>query len=295
MADVNGMYDFGQVMTDMVFSYGELGFQEFETQRYLGGILKENGFTVENGVAGIPTAWVAKWGSGRPVIALGSDVDCIPQASQKPGVAYPRPDRRRRARARRGPQLRHAAQHRRGHRRQAHHGAREAAGHDHDLAGRRRRAARHQGLLRARGPVQGRRPGDVQPRRLEPGDELGRQRRQRPHLGRVPVRGRDRAQRRRAVARPQRARRRRADERRLELPARAPAPAAAVALRGHQRRRPAQRRAAQRRRLVLLPRDQLRRDQEPVGHRRQDGRGRRADDQHHVDLARARARRGRRT
>ncbi len=59
MADVNGMYDFGQVMTDMVFSYGELGFQEFETQRYLGGILKENGFTVENGVAGIPTAWVA--------------------------------------------------------------------------------------------------------------------------------------------------------------------------------------------------------------------------------------------
>jgi aminobenzoyl-glutamate utilization protein B len=88
MADVNGMYDFGQVMTDMVFSYGELGFQEFETQRYLGGILKENGFTVENGVAGIPSAWVAKWGSGRPVIALGSDVDCIPQASQKPGVAY---------------------------------------------------------------------------------------------------------------------------------------------------------------------------------------------------------------
>ncbi len=88
MADVNGMFDFGQVMTDMVFSYGELGFQEFETQRYLGGILKENGFTVENGVAGIPSAWVAKWGSGRPVIALGSDVDCIPQASQKPGVAF---------------------------------------------------------------------------------------------------------------------------------------------------------------------------------------------------------------
>ena len=31
---------------------------------------------------------MAKWGSGKPVIALGSDVDCIPQASQKPGVAY---------------------------------------------------------------------------------------------------------------------------------------------------------------------------------------------------------------
>jgi aminobenzoyl-glutamate utilization protein B len=82
------MYDMGQVMTDMVFSFGELGFQEFEVQKYLGKILRENGFTVEDGVAGIPSAWVAKWGSGHPIIALGSDVDCIPQASQKPGVAY---------------------------------------------------------------------------------------------------------------------------------------------------------------------------------------------------------------
>jgi aminobenzoyl-glutamate utilization protein B len=87
-ADVLAMYDLGQQMIDMVFSFGELGFQEFETQRYLTGILKQHGFTVETGVADIPSAWVAKWGSGKPVIALGSDVDCIPQASQKPGVAY---------------------------------------------------------------------------------------------------------------------------------------------------------------------------------------------------------------
>ncbi|HYU77674.1 MAG TPA: amidohydrolase [Vicinamibacterales bacterium] len=87
-ADVASMYDLGQQMIDMVFSFGELGFQEFETTKYLTGILKQNGFAVETGVAGIPTAWVAKWGSGKPVIALGSDVDCIPQASQKPGVAY---------------------------------------------------------------------------------------------------------------------------------------------------------------------------------------------------------------
>src|SRR5580765_7042051 len=76
-----------QEMVDMVFSFGELGMQEFETSKYLTGILEQNGFTVERGVAGIPTAWVAKWGSGKPVIALGSDIDCIPQASQKPGVA----------------------------------------------------------------------------------------------------------------------------------------------------------------------------------------------------------------
>jgi aminobenzoyl-glutamate utilization protein B len=76
-----------QQMVDQVFSFGELGMQEIETSKYLTGILEQNGFKVERGVAGIPTAWVAKWGSGSPVIALGSDIDGIPQASQKPGVA----------------------------------------------------------------------------------------------------------------------------------------------------------------------------------------------------------------
>ncbi|HYU79036.1 MAG TPA: amidohydrolase [Vicinamibacterales bacterium] len=77
-----------QEMVDSVFSFGELGFQEFETSRYLTEILEKNGFTVDRGISGIPTAWVARWGSGHPVIALGSDIDGIPQASQKPGVAY---------------------------------------------------------------------------------------------------------------------------------------------------------------------------------------------------------------
>ncbi|TXS92062.1 amidohydrolase [Parahaliea maris] len=77
-----------QVMNDMIFSFGELGFQEVETSRYLTALLEENGFKVEKGISGIPTAWIATWGSGKPVIALGSDIDGIPKASQKPGVAY---------------------------------------------------------------------------------------------------------------------------------------------------------------------------------------------------------------
>src|ERR1700752_3658251 len=88
VADVAAMAKQSQVMVDMVFSFGELGFQEVETSKYLTGILKKEGFKIEQGIAGIPTAWMASWGSGKPVIALGSDVDCIPQASQKPGVAY---------------------------------------------------------------------------------------------------------------------------------------------------------------------------------------------------------------
>ncbi len=90
-ASVDAMYDLAQQMVDSVFSFGELGFQEVETQRYLTAILEREGFTIERGVAGIPTAWTARWGSGRPVIALGSDIDGIPQASQKPGVAYRAP------------------------------------------------------------------------------------------------------------------------------------------------------------------------------------------------------------
>jgi aminobenzoyl-glutamate utilization protein B len=90
-ASIDGMYDFAQQMVDSVFSFSELGFQEFETQRYLTGILEKEGFTIQRGVAGIPSAWTARFGSGKPVIALGSDIDCIPQASQKPGVAYRAP------------------------------------------------------------------------------------------------------------------------------------------------------------------------------------------------------------
>ncbi|OLC08408.1 MAG: amidohydrolase [Gemmatimonadetes bacterium 13_1_40CM_70_11] len=85
--EVEARSDFTRQIVDQVFSYGELGFQEVETSRYLVGVLRKNGFTVQEGVAGIPTAWVATWGSGKPVLSLGSDLDDIPQASQIPAVA----------------------------------------------------------------------------------------------------------------------------------------------------------------------------------------------------------------
>jgi len=87
IADVDSRATFTQQMVDQIFSFGELGFQEFETSKYLVALLRKEGFRVEEGYAGIPTAFVATWGSGKPVIALGTDIDGIPQASQKPGVA----------------------------------------------------------------------------------------------------------------------------------------------------------------------------------------------------------------
>jgi aminobenzoyl-glutamate utilization protein B len=91
VTEVDRLQTFTQQMVDQIFSYSELGFQEFETSRYVTAILEKNAFHVERGVAGIPTAWVATYGSGKPVIAFITDIDCIPRASQKPGVAYHEP------------------------------------------------------------------------------------------------------------------------------------------------------------------------------------------------------------
>ena len=88
IAEVEKQYVLGQQINDMLFSFSELGFQEYETFKYLTELLAKNGFAIQKGIANVPTAWIATWGTGKPVIALGSDVDCIPKASQKPGVAY---------------------------------------------------------------------------------------------------------------------------------------------------------------------------------------------------------------
>lgn len=91
MTAIDGKAKLAQVMVDKVFSFAELGFHEVETSKYITDILAENGFSVEYGISGVPTAWWAKWGNGKPVISIGSDLDCIPKASQKPGVAYHEP------------------------------------------------------------------------------------------------------------------------------------------------------------------------------------------------------------
>lgn len=90
-AAIDDMQKLIQEIVDSLFSFSELGFQEFETQRYLSALLERNGFEVETGVSGLPSSWWATWGSGSPVIAIGSDIDGIPQASQLPGVAYREP------------------------------------------------------------------------------------------------------------------------------------------------------------------------------------------------------------
>ena len=87
ISDIDDNAKLVQEMVDSVFSFAEPGFQEFETSRYITDILEANGFTIEMGAAGIPTAWTATWGDSGPKIGLGSDIDALLGLSQKPGYA----------------------------------------------------------------------------------------------------------------------------------------------------------------------------------------------------------------
>src|SRR5262245_23550681 len=66
LADIDSRAKFTADMVDQIFSFGELGFQEVETSKFLVALLRMEGFTVTEGFAGIPTAFVATWGSGKP-------------------------------------------------------------------------------------------------------------------------------------------------------------------------------------------------------------------------------------
>jgi aminobenzoyl-glutamate utilization protein B len=66
-----------------IWGFAELGYQEVRSSALLQSELKAAGFEVTSGVAGIPTAFVASWGSGRPVIAFIGEYDALPGLSQQ--------------------------------------------------------------------------------------------------------------------------------------------------------------------------------------------------------------------
>ena len=65
-----------------IHDYAELGYKEYRSSELLASILEKEGFTVERGVAGIPTAFIASYGSGRPVIGLLGEYDALAGLSQ---------------------------------------------------------------------------------------------------------------------------------------------------------------------------------------------------------------------
>ncbi len=65
-----------------IWSYAEVGYQETRSSALLQQQLREAGFKVEAGVASMPTAFVATWGSGRPVLGIVGEFDALPGLSQ---------------------------------------------------------------------------------------------------------------------------------------------------------------------------------------------------------------------
>jgi len=73
---------FGMI-SDSIWSFAELGMQEFKSSAILIKTLEAEGFKVEKGVAGMPTCFIASWGSGKPVIGILGEYDALPMISQK--------------------------------------------------------------------------------------------------------------------------------------------------------------------------------------------------------------------
>ena len=70
-----------------IWDYAEVGFKEAKSSLLLQNTLKDNGFKVDAGVAGMPTAFVATYGSGSPVIGILAEFDALPGLSQEHSFA----------------------------------------------------------------------------------------------------------------------------------------------------------------------------------------------------------------
>ena len=82
-----------KLLTDVhqkIWELAEVGLQEFRTAKVLMDILEKNGFKMEKGVAGMPSAFVATYGSGKPTIGIMGELDALPGISNK-AVPYKEP------------------------------------------------------------------------------------------------------------------------------------------------------------------------------------------------------------
>ncbi len=70
-------------LSDQVWSHAEIALREAKSAEVLAAYLEKQGFTVERGVADMPTAFIAEYGSGKPVIGIMGEYDALPGLSQK--------------------------------------------------------------------------------------------------------------------------------------------------------------------------------------------------------------------
>ncbi len=80
---IDAKYDTYSVTAKQIWDYAEVGFQETKSSALLQKMLQDAGFTVQNNVAGMPTAFTATYGSGKPVIGILGEFDALPGVAQE--------------------------------------------------------------------------------------------------------------------------------------------------------------------------------------------------------------------
>ncbi len=90
LSDTRTIEKFG-IISDSIWKFAELGMQEFRSSGLLIRTLESEGFTVQKGMSGMPTCFVASWGSGKPVIGILGEYDALPMISQKGLVPFQDP------------------------------------------------------------------------------------------------------------------------------------------------------------------------------------------------------------
>lgn len=88
---IDGKSDILINASNKIWEHAETGFEEFESSKLLCSILRQEGFTVSEKIAGIDTAFIGSFGSGKPVIALLGEYDALSGMSQKAGIAEKSP------------------------------------------------------------------------------------------------------------------------------------------------------------------------------------------------------------
>lgn len=80
---IDAKYDLYSTTAKKIWDYAEVGFQETQSTALLQQTLKDAGFTVQSNVAGMPTAFTATYGSGKPIIGILGEFDALPGVSQE--------------------------------------------------------------------------------------------------------------------------------------------------------------------------------------------------------------------
>ena len=88
---VSRKHDLVVEVSDRIFDFAETGFHEFETAKLYQQVLEKEGFAVEMGIAGMPTAFKATYGNGKPVVGFLAEYDALPELSQVGGCTERKP------------------------------------------------------------------------------------------------------------------------------------------------------------------------------------------------------------